>query len=84
MTVKTAKTLVPKSPVRRTRRAAVGANGLPLSHRWLWTVDEFQRAYGLGAFGFDVRLELIEGEIIRKRGQNEPHAWAIQAITEAL
>jgi len=73
-----------KSPARRTRRAMTGGSGLSLSHRWLWTVDEFQRAYDLGAFGFDVRLELIEGEIIRKMGQNEPHAWAVRAMEEAL
>lgn len=57
---------------------------LPLSHRWLWTVKEFQRAYDLGAFGFETRLELIEGEVIRKMPQNEPHTWAIRAAEEAL
>ena len=84
MTVKTARTPGPKSPPRRIPRTVTGGNGLTLSQRWLWTVDEFQRAYDLGAFGFGVRLELIEGEIIRKMSQNEPHAWAIQAVTEAL
>jgi Uma2 family endonuclease len=63
---------------------APGGNGRQLPEKWLWTVDEFQRAYDLGAFGFNVRLELIEGEIIRKRGQSEPHAWAISALEEAL
>lgn len=80
----TVKTLAPKPPARRPRRSTPDKNTLSLSHRWLWTVDEFQRAYDLGAFGFDVRLELIEGEIIRKMGQNEPHAWAIRAMEEAL
>lgn len=80
----TVKTPSPKPPARRIRPATTERNGLTLSQRWLWTVDEFQRAYDLGAFGFDVRLELIEGEIIRKMGQNEPHAWAISAMEEAL
>lgn len=84
MTVKTAKTPNLKSPARRTHRAMTADSGLSLSHRWLWTVGEFQRAYDLGAFGFDARLELIEGEIIRKMGQNEPHAWAVRAMEEAL
>ena len=57
---------------------------LDLPQRWLWTVKEFQRAYDLGAFGFETRLELIEGEIIRKMPQNEPHTWAIRAVEEAL
>jgi hypothetical protein len=47
-------------------------------------VDEFQRAYDLGAFGAGVRVELLEGVIFEKQCQNEPHAWAILAITEAL
>ena len=69
---------------RQKTKSAVGSESLPLSHRWLWTVKEFQRAYDLGAFGFGTHLELIEGEIIRKMTQNEPHAWTIQAVTEVL
>ena len=69
---------------RQKTKSAVGNESLPLSHRWLWTVKEFQRAYDLGVFGFDTRLELIEGEIIRKMTQNEPHSWAIRAAENAL
>ncbi len=69
---------------RQKTKSAVGNESLPLSHRWLWTVKEFQRAYDLGVFGFDTRLELIEGEIIRKMTQNEPHSWAIRAMENAL
>jgi len=69
---------------RQKTKSVVGSESLPLSHRWLWTAKEFQRAYDLGAFGFDTRLELIEGEIVRKMPQKEPHAWAIQAVNEAL
>ena len=69
---------------RRKTRSAVGNGSLSLSHRWLWTVKEFQRAYDLGVFGFNTRLELIEGEIIRKMPQNEPHSWAIRAMENAL
>lgn len=66
------------------QKSNTNATRLDLPQRWLWTVKEFQRAYDLGAFGFEMRLELIEGEIIRKMPQNEPHAWTIQAVTEAL
>lgn len=69
---------------RQKNKAAFPAEALPLSHRWLWTVKEFQRAYDLGVFGFDTRLELIEGEIIRKMPQNERHSWAVRAAQEAL
>lgn len=69
---------------RQKTKSAVGNESLPLSHRWLWTVKEFQRAYDLGVFGFDTRLKLLEGEIIRKMPQNEPHTWAIRAMEEAL
>lgn len=53
------------------------------SQRRLWTVDEFQRASGLGAFG-DARLELIEGDLFRKASQTVAHAWGICAMDEAL
>ena len=74
------------STTTATRKAAKvpDGNGLYFSDRWSWTVDELQRAYDAGVFGFDVRLELIEGEIIRKMPQNEPHSWGIRAAEEAL
>jgi len=80
----TVKTQTSKSPARRAPRTPSNGNGQHFPEKWLWTVDEFQRAYDLGVFGYDVRLELIEGEIIRKMSQNEPHSWAIYAMQEAL
>ncbi len=59
-------------------------NGLSLVNPLRWTTDEFQRAYDLGAFGFDDKLELIEGEIIRKMTQNSPHAWTLRTMEKAL
>jgi Uma2 family endonuclease len=69
---------------RQRTKLSTSSPCLDLPQRWLWTVKEFQRAYDLGAFGFETRLELIEGEIIRKMPQNEPHTWAIRAVEEAL
>jgi len=83
MTVKTAPLKTTRSPSANGSSHAP-SDPLSLTHRWLWTVKEYQRAYDLGAFGFDARLELIEGEIIRKMGQNEPHSWAIRAAEEVL
>ena len=80
----TVKTPTPKSRARRTPRASTNGSGQHSPEKWLWTVDEFQRAYDLGVFGYDARLELIEGEIIRKMPQTGPHAWAIQAVTEIM
>lgn len=70
--------------VRKSTSQSFTDGGLNLPNRWRWTVDEFQRAYDLGVFGFDAKLELIEGEIVEKMSQKEPHAWSIQAVTEAL
>lgn len=72
-----------KTPARTSVKSTNG-NGLYFSDRWSWTVDEFQRAYDAGVFGFDVRLELIEGELIQKMPQKERHSWAIRAAEEAL
>lgn len=66
------------------RALSPNGGGLSLVNPLRWTTDEFQRAYDLGAFGFESKLELIEGEIIKKMPQNEPHAWAVQAVTEAV
>ena len=60
------------------------SDSLHLQNRWKWTVQDFQRASDLGAFGTGARLELIDGEIIRKMTQKEPHAWAIRETVDAL
>lgn len=53
-------------------------------HRLL-TVDEFDRAWSAGVFGPQERLELIEGEVIRKLSpQESPHATATSLVAEAL
>lgn len=80
----TVKTLTSKSPARRAPRTSSNGDGYHFPEKWLWTVTEFQRAYDLGVFGDEARLELIEGEIIRKMPQTGPHAWAIQAVTEIM
>ena len=75
-----------KTATRKAPHITTNGNGsgLSLPDRWIWTVEEFQRAYDLGVFGFDTKLELIEGEIIRKMTQREAHAWTIRAVEEAL
>lgn len=53
--------------------------------RRLWTVEEYNCAAGLGLFGPEERLELIEGEVIQKVSpQKSPHATSIQLVVEAL
>ena len=75
-----------KTATRKVPRAATNGNGggLYLPDRWVWTVEEFQRAYDLGVFGYEARLELIEGEIIRKVPQSERHSWGISAAQAAV
>ena len=50
---------------------------LPSSTRYDWTVSEFEKLFDLGFFAPDARLELINGEILKKMTQNEPHIRAI-------
>ena len=50
----------------------------------LWTRKEYEHLIDLGAFDPEQRLELIEGEIIEKMPQNEPHELGIMLCTEAL
>src|SRR5687767_7036771 len=50
-----------------------------------WTIEEYERAFELGAFGTNLRLELIDGEILRKMSpQNSPHATGIELTANQL
>lgn len=42
-----------------------------------WTRTDVYRALDLGFFAPDVKMELIEGELIQKMPQNNPHVTAI-------
>lgn len=52
--------------------------------RRTWTRTEFERLIEAGAFGPEERLELLDGEIITKMTQNEPHAVALRLADRAL
>ena len=52
--------------------------------RYLWTREAFYRLLNLGIIAPDERLELIEGEIIRKMPKNPPHTIATMLTTEVL
>jgi Uma2 family endonuclease len=45
----------------------------PLERRKTWTVEEVEWLTDLGGFG-DEKFELLEGDLIEKMPQNEPHA----------
>jgi Uma2 family endonuclease len=49
-----------------------------------WTVDEIQRMIESGGFPHPERFELVEGLILRKMGQNEPHIVGLTLALEAL
>ena len=50
----------------------------------LWTRAEFHRAAELGLFGPQERLELIEGEILERMGENPPHSHAVRLSRRVL
>lgn len=54
-----------------------------LVNRARWTPEEFEHLAELGAFA-DRKMELIEGEIIEKMTQNEPHAIALSLTAWSL
>jgi Uma2 family endonuclease len=49
-----------------------------------WTREEFYRAAEVGLFGPEEHLELIEGEVIEKLGENPPHVLALKLMEAAL
>ena len=52
--------------------------------RRLWTVAEYHRIAEEGIFQPDERLELIEGEIYRKRPQSPAHAMVCDLVADVL
>ena len=55
---------------------------LPKPHGW--TREQYGRVGRLGGFEPDQRLELIDGEIVDRSPQSEPHAVALCLLDEAL
>lgn len=49
-----------------------------------WTVGEVRRMIDAGAFEHPERFELVEGLVLEKMGQNEPHAVGLMLFMEAL
>ena len=49
-----------------------------------WTVAEVRRMIDSGAFEHPERFELVEGLVLQKMGQNEPHKVALMMTLEAL
>lgn len=63
---------------------ALALHHLDQPSKRLWTVDEYRRLCEAGFVGIDERVELLEGEIVNKMGQNPPHITSIRASIEAL
>jgi Uma2 family endonuclease len=66
----------------RPRLSPAPRGGGPRARRW--TRDEYHRAAELGLFGPEERLELLDGEILKKMTQNEPHIYAVRRATRLL
>jgi Uma2 family endonuclease len=49
-----------------------------------WSRDEFRRAVDAGLFAPTERIELVDGELIRKVGENAPHSSGIRLSRRAL
>lgn len=53
--------------------------------RWLWTRKTYYQAMEAGIFGPEERLELIEGEVVRKVSpQSGPHAVSVARAAQSL
>lgn len=54
----------------------------PVEYRW--TVDAFVKAFDAGVFGYDARLELIQGRIFEIMGQGPRHSTLASVIADML
>lgn len=50
---------------------------------FVWTRESYERAAQIGTFG-DLRVELIEGQVLNMNPMNSPHATAIGLVSDAL
>jgi Uma2 family endonuclease len=57
---------------------------IPVSHLKRITAAKYDRMVEAGIFTPDDRIELIEGYLVDKMGQNEPHAYAIARLMKLL
>lgn len=51
---------------------------------WEWDVEKVRRALDAGVLSEDDRLELIEGELVEKMPQSDPHDSLLAFLGEAL
>lgn len=72
----------PPAPAAPPDIAALSPPKTPQRRRW--TRREFERFIDLGVFGPEERLELVDGEIVTRMTQNEPHATATTLTGESL
>jgi len=50
-----------------------------------WTVDEYLRLFETGALGIEGEsYELLQGQVFKKLGQNQPHVSCVVLLSEAL
>lgn len=49
-----------------------------------WTVSDIQRMIDSGGFEHPERFELLEGLVVKKMGQNEPHIVGLALTLEAM
>ena len=49
-----------------------------------WTSEEFHRAFAVGLFRPEERLELLDGEIIEKMGEDPSHSVGVGLVQDAL
>jgi len=64
------------------RPDAAGGEAGPVPYHW--TVDALYRALDAGVFEHPERLELIQGEIIERMGQNPPHSSLASEVADML
>ncbi len=58
-----------------------GATRVPIKR---WTRLQYEQAIACGIFGDDERLELLDGVLLLKEPQSDPHLAAIDLVAEAL
>ena len=52
--------------------------------RWVWTREQYERMVEAGVLGPDDKVELLDGQVVPKMSQNEPHAVATGLVSDAL
>jgi Uma2 family endonuclease len=77
--------MIATAPINSANSNGAGlspVNGIDVTDLWQMTVSEYHRLIKLGFFTPDDRVELLDGYLVRKMPQDDPHAVLVNILPD--